>query len=208
MDLITSVLCLLSLCPLLIVIASAIAITAGKPILFRQWRLGRYGRRFQLIKFRTMTATGVNNSSGLTRDGDSRITRIGRWLRKWKLDELPQLVNVLNGDMTLVGPRPDLDKFWSKATFDDRQVLSLTPGLTGSASIAFRDEERVLAQMPPERLTSFYIEEILPQKAKLDREYAMRANFQSDCWILLKTLLVPVLQHHRVESKSDAQVSR
>jgi len=189
---------LLLLSPVFFVIGFAIAITSGKPILFRQWRFGRYGREFQLIKFRTMTATAAESGPGLTRDGDSRVTWIGRWLRKWKLDELPQLLNVLKGDMTLVGPRPDLEEFWSRATAADRQVLALKPGLTGAASIAFRDEERLLAQVPPERVTSFYLERVLPQKAALDSEYAAQATFRSDCRILLRTLLVSL----RVERNS------
>jgi lipopolysaccharide/colanic/teichoic acid biosynthesis glycosyltransferase len=207
MDMITAAFGLVLLSPVLFVIASAIAISSGKPILFRQWRLGRFGQRFQLLKFRTMTARAAENSPGLTQDGDARVTGIGRRLRKWKLDELPQLLNVLKGDMTLVGPRPDLEQFWSKATDTDRRTLVLTPGLTGAASIAFRNEERLLGQVSEERLTSFYLQQVLPQKARLDIEYAAQATLRGDCGILLRTLLVPLLQQHPVERKSDAQVS-
>ena len=139
----------------------------------------------------------AKNGPGLTRDGDARVTRIGRWLRKRKLDELPQLFNVLKGEMSLVGPRPDLEEFWSKASLQDRQILELTPGVTGAASLAFCDEERLLAQVSVEQLTSFYLHEVLPQKARLDSEYAARATFRSDCGILLRTVFLPLLRRQR-----------
>jgi dTDP-4-amino-4,6-dideoxygalactose transaminase/lipopolysaccharide/colanic/teichoic acid biosynthesis glycosyltransferase len=198
MDIIMAALALLLLSPVFFGIATAIGITSGRPIFFRQWRLGRYGREFQLRKFRTMRAT-TENGPRLTQDGDSRVTWIGRWLRKWKLDELPQFVNVLIGDMTLVGPRPDLAEFWSRATAEDQRMLALTPGVTGAASLAFRGEERLLTRVPPEQLTSFYIEQVLPQKARLDSAYAARATFRSDCGILLQTLFDSFVQQHPVE---------
>jgi lipopolysaccharide/colanic/teichoic acid biosynthesis glycosyltransferase len=116
---------------------------------------------------------------------------------------LPQLFNVLKGEMTLVGPRPDLEEFWSKAGAEDRQVLELTPGLTGAASLAFCDEEKLLAQVPRERLTSFYVQQILPQKARLDAEYAVRATFRSDSGILLQTVFIPLLQRYRTLRKGS-----
>jgi lipopolysaccharide/colanic/teichoic acid biosynthesis glycosyltransferase len=139
----------------------------------------------------------AKNGPGLTRDGDARITRIGRWLRKWKLDELPQLFNVLKGEMSLVGPRPDLEEFWSRASLEDRRILELTPGVTGAASLAFSDEERLLAQVPAEQLTSYYLQDLLPRKARLDREYAARATFRSDCGILLRTVFLPLIRRQR-----------
>jgi lipopolysaccharide/colanic/teichoic acid biosynthesis glycosyltransferase len=207
MDIIIASLTLFLLSPLFFVIAFAIAITSGKPIFFRQWRLGRHGREFQVQKFRTMRAA-VDGCIGLTQDGDSRVTRIGRWLRRWKLDELPQLYNVLKGEMTLVGPRPDLEQFWLKATAADRRILQLKPGLTGAASVAFHDEERLLATVSPERLTSFYVEQVLPQKAKLDSEYAARATFRSDCVILLQTSLVPFLHQRSMAREIDELAPR
>jgi len=212
MDIVAATLGLLLLLPVIFVIALAIAINSGKPVLFRQRRVGRNGRAFHLLKFRTMTTT-TKNGVGLTRDGDSRVTGIGRWLRKCKLDELPQLFNVLKGEMTLVGPRPDLEEFWSKADAEDRRVLELKPGITGAASLAFCDEERLLAQVSSEHVTSFYLQQVLPQKARIDGEYAMRATFRSDCAILLKTVLVPLLQMHRferefIEREINEQVSK
>jgi len=208
MDVVAALVGLLVLSPVMVMIALAIKITSGSPILFQQCRLGRNGRGFRLLKFRTMRVAAAANGPGLTRSGDARITRIGRYLRKWKLDELPQLFNVLKGEMTLVGPRPDLEEFWLKATVADRAVLVLTPGLTGAASLAFSDEERLLAQVPPERLTQFYLEQVLPEKARLDREYAGQATLWSDCSILVQTLRVPLLQRRGAEKGIDEQVSR
>jgi lipopolysaccharide/colanic/teichoic acid biosynthesis glycosyltransferase len=198
------------LLPVVIVIALGVLISSGKPIFFAQKRLGRDAREFTLLKFRTMK-TVMQGGPGVTQDGDSRVTRIGRWLRKRKLDELPQLINVLKGDMTLIGPRPDLEEFWSQAQAEDRRILELTPGITGAASLAFCDEERLLAQVPRERLTSFYVQEILPQKARLDIEYAERATFRSDCGTLLQTVFLPFRDRARKVSstkKLDEPISR
>lgn len=180
--------------PIMVIIAALILFTSGKPIFFRQWRLGRDGQKFQLLKFRTMTVSAPGSGVGVTRSGDPRITRTGRWLRNWKLDELPQLLNVIRGEMTLVGPRPDLEEFWALASVRDQVVLALTPGITGAASLAFCDEERLLAAVAPDRLITFYVEEVLPQKARLDLDYARRATFRSDCSILLQTLLCPFVR--------------
>lgn len=210
MDIVASALGLILLLPAICVIALAIAIHSGKPVFFQQKRLGRNGRDFHLLKFRTMVT--AKNGPGLTRDGDARVTRIGRWLRKRKLDELPQLFNVLKGEMSLVGPRPDLEEFWSQASLDDRRILELKPGVTGAASLAFCDEERLLAQVPAEQLASFYIQEVLPQKARLDSEYAARATFRSDCGILLQTVFLPLFRRQRekrevIEREINEQVS-
>ena len=210
MDIMASALGLILLLPVICVIALAIAIHSGKPVFFRQKRLGRNGCEFHLLKFRTMVT--AKNGPGLTCEGDVRVTRIGRWLRKRKLDELPQLFNVLKGEMSLVGPRPDLEEFWSQASLEDRRILELTPGVTGAASLAFCDEERLLAQVPAEQLPSFYLQEVLPQKARLDSEYAAQATFRSDCGILLQTVFLPLLRRQRekrevIEREINEQVS-
>lgn len=175
--------------PLLLTIAVAIRLASGKPVIFSQLRTGRDGREFLLFKFRTMTVQRTGKGPGITRQGDSRITAIGKLLRRSKLDELPQLVNVLRGEMSLVGPRPDLKEFWRQTTPNARQALALIPGLTGSASIAFRNEEELLAQVAPGQITTFYVERLLPAKAKIDLEYAAKASFLTDCSILLRTLI-------------------
>lgn len=207
MDITSSSLMLLWLSPLFFIIAVAIVITSGAPIFFRQWRVGQHGRKFQVQKFRTMRAA-AEGCIGLTQDGDARITCIGHWLRRWKLDELPQLYNVLKGDMTLVGPRPDLEEFWWRATAADRRILQVKPGMTGAASVVFHDEEWLLAKVSPERLTSFYIGQVLPQKTKLDSEYVAQATFRSDCGILLQTLFVPFLHRCKVAKDFDELASR
>jgi lipopolysaccharide/colanic/teichoic acid biosynthesis glycosyltransferase len=192
MDVVIALVALLICSPLIGAIAFLVGITQGRPILFRQWRVGRNGREFQLLKFRTMSTAAAENGPGLTRSGDARVTQLGRWLRKYKLDELPQLLNVVKGDMSLVGPRPDLKQFWEQITSNDKRVLTLTPGLTGAASIAFHDEEKILAKIPPEQLITFYLNHLLPEKARLDLAYAARATFWSDCRTLFYTLLVPI----------------
>jgi len=207
MDILASSLGLLLLSPLLLIIALSVAITSGEPIFFRQWRLGQNGREFQMHKFRTMRpATDIG--LGVTQKGDPRITSVGQWLRRWKLDELPQLYNVLRGEMSLVGPRPDLESVWLRASDADRRVLQLKPGLTGAASVAFQDEESLLATVPTEGLTSFYMERLLPQKAKLESEYAAQATFRSDCRILLQTLLVPFFHRRSMAKEIDRMASR
>lgn len=203
---------LVVLSPLIVVICSAIMVSSGRPILFVQKRVGRNGVEFRLFKFRTMKVA-VHRGSGLTREGDSRVTAIGKVLRKSKLDELPQLINVLKGEMSLVGPRPDLREFWNQAAPEHRSVLKLTPGITGAASLAFSREEKLLAKVPAEDLTRFYLEELLPAKARLDTEYAAQATFLSDCRILLRTVCLPLVRswqanEHANEMETDEQISR
>ena len=207
LDAVTAAVGLILLFPAFFVIASAIVMSSGTPIIFRQRRVGRFHEEFELLKFRTMTNAGAEMATGLTQRGDSRVTFLGSLLRKWKLDELPQLMNVLRGDMTLVGPRPDMKHFWTLATGTDKQILRLTPGLTGAASITYCDEECLLANVPKERLPSFYVEQVIPVKARLDREYAAHATFWTDCRILLQTLFMPLFRYRRDKKKAYAQVS-
>jgi lipopolysaccharide/colanic/teichoic acid biosynthesis glycosyltransferase len=176
--------------PIMAVIALAIKATSRGPVFFRQKRLGRAGAKFELLKFRTMYHARPTAGSGLTQRGDRRITSIGRLLRRCKLDELPQLFNVLRGEMSLVGPRPDLPEYFESLDATQRRVLSLTPGITGAASLKFRNEEALLAQVEQERLESFYIETLLPQKIALDLEYARTASAVSDTLTLLRTAAV------------------
>jgi lipopolysaccharide/colanic/teichoic acid biosynthesis glycosyltransferase len=126
----------------------------------------------------------------VTQGGDSRVTPLGRWLRRWKLDELPQLLNVLRGDMSLVGPRPDVPEFLSELSPEHQHLLSLTPGVTGWATLQLRNEEGFLAGVPQNDLSGFYVHQLLPRKAGLDLEYAARASFRSDLEVLANTLLM------------------
>ena len=173
--------------PVMAIIALAIQATSRGPVLFRQRRLGRGGTKFELLKFRTMHHARPTAGSGLTQRGDRRITPIGRLLRRCKLDELPQLFNVLRGEMSLVGPRPDLPEYFESLDAKQRRVLSLTPGITGAASLKFRNEEALLAQVDQERLESFYVETLLPQKIALDLEYARTATAVTDTAMVLRT---------------------
>ena len=174
--------------PLMLLIAVAIRATSRGPVLFRQSRSGLNGHPFQLLKFRTMRMMAAESGPGITRAGDARITRVGHWLRKWKLDELPQLINVLLGEMSIVGPRPDLERYWRQTSDTEREVLSTKPGMTGAASLVFRNEEALLAGVPESELAFFYVHRLLPRKARLDREYAAQSTFWSDCSILMKTI--------------------
>ncbi len=192
MDISGSAVALLLLSPLFLAVALAVRLSSPGPVIFRQWRAGRCGREFQLLKFRTMTVQAGDGAPGVTCAGDGRVTNIGRWLRKFKLDELPQLLNVLRGEMSLVGPRPDLDDFWRQTSYSARQVLNLIPGLTGAASIVFRNEEDLLAEIAPEQLTTFYVQKLLPEKARIDLDYASRANFLTDCALMLRTVAVSI----------------
>jgi lipopolysaccharide/colanic/teichoic acid biosynthesis glycosyltransferase len=186
LDLSVASLLLAAAAPLMLLIAAAVRITSPGPVLFRQSRLGQHGRPFDLLKFRTMR-NALSEGALLTSRGDSRITALGRRLRAWKLDELPQLINVLRGDMSLVGPRPDLESFWEQTDAESRRVLALKPGITGAASLVFREEEELLAEVPTESRHIFYVTHLLPQKAAIDLSYAASANFRSDCMLMVRT---------------------
>lgn len=180
---------LLVLSPLLVLIAVAVRLDSPGPAFFRQVRVGRGGELFEILKFRTMRqlSPGATNGSLITVAGDSRVTRVGIQLRKSKLDELPQLINVLCGDMSIVGPRPEVPKYVALYPDDARrEVLSVRPGITDEASILFRDESAMLAHgADPERI---YIEQILPIKIAHYRDYVRSRTFGGDLGIILRTL--------------------
>jgi len=177
---------LVVLTPLFLVIAALIKIADGGPILFRQIRIGLRGRPFLICKFRTMVTNADRAGPSLTREGDERITRIGRILRRTKLDELPQLWNVLKGEMSLVGPRPEVPRFVQNYTPEQREILRCKPGITDLASLCFRDEQALLGNLAnPEQ---FYVQHCIPRKLRLNQEYAERANLLSDTWIIARTV--------------------
>lgn len=175
--------------PLMAVAALIVALTSAGPVLFRQIRSGQGGRPFELLKFRSMTHRQNAASPGVTRSGDTRITPVGRFLRRFKLDELPQLMNVLRGDMSLVGPRPDLPEFLQALVPEHRALLELKPGLTGAATLQFRHEEELLSAVSEKDLEEHYVTKVLPQKARLDVAYAERATWVSDLGIIWRTVL-------------------
>jgi lipopolysaccharide/colanic/teichoic acid biosynthesis glycosyltransferase len=164
-------------------IAVLILLGSGRPVLFRQRRVGRGGRLFTIYKFRSMAAAGDIEGPGLTRAGDSRVTREGRWLRRLKLDELPQFLNVLRGEMSLVGPRPKLPQL------EMLHNMPCRPGITGVATLFFHDEEQLLQGIAPQHLKQYYDRHIKPVKARLDAHYMSHATLLSDLEILWKTLL-------------------
>ena len=177
---------LVLLCPLLVLIALVVKLSDGGPVLFRQVRVGRAFRPFLLLKFRTMVADAGSRGPQVTKGGDPRITPVGRLLRKTKPDELPQLLNVLKGDMSIVGPRPEVPKYVEM--FRDRhynEILSLRPGITDYATIEFRDEETVLQRFAdPEE---GYVREVLPRKIELYERYLREIGFLTDLRIIALT---------------------
>ena len=171
--------------PLMVAIALWVRLDSPGPALFRQERVGRGGCLFRIHKFRTMHADGAGPQ--VTAAGDTRVTRAGRWLRRTKLDELPQLIDVLKGDMSLVGPRPEVPRFMALYPEEARRrILSVRPGITDRAAIEFRDEELLLAHATdPERV---YVERIMPVKLRYYLDYVAQRTLIGDLRILFDTV--------------------
>lgn len=174
------------LLPLFLAIAVWIKLDSPGPILFRQSRVGQFAREFSLYKFRTMVADAERLGKQITTIDDWRITRSGRLLRKYKLDELPQLFNVLKGEMSLVGPRPEVPKYVAFYTLEQRRVLEVPPGITDLASIKFRNESDLLAGVSNSE--ELYIQKIMPQKLELNLKYIAQASLRFDLLIILRTV--------------------
>ena len=183
-DVAASLLGILITSPLWILAALAIVLTSHGPVFFRQERMGRHFQPFRIVKFRTMSdGTDV---APLTARGDQRVTMVGRFLRLTKIDELPQLLNVLTGEMSIVGPRPELSQFVELFRSDYEELLQVRPGITDEASIAFRHEDAILAtSTDPQKL---YRESILPQKIAMSKQYQKRRTLARDLWVILRTL--------------------
>jgi lipopolysaccharide/colanic/teichoic acid biosynthesis glycosyltransferase len=179
LDCVVAFTALVALAPLLLLAAVLVRLGSRGPVFFRQRRMGRHGREFTLYKFRSMSPA-IGRGSSITVAGDARITRVGAWLRRFKLDEIPQFWNVLRGDMCLVGPRP-------KLPHHEALHLDCRPGITGVATLAFRREEEFLASIPAHELEAFYELFVKPAKAKMDLEYMRTATFSSDLSVLWKT---------------------
>lgn len=177
---------LLVLWPLLLLIALLIRVKMPDgAALFRQQRVGQHGKLFTMVKFRTMTTT--HHGSSISVAGESRITPLGAFLRKYKLDELPELWNILKGDMSFVGPRPDVPGYADKLIGKDRDILQLKPGITGPATLKYRNEEELLAQQPnPQQYND---EVIFPDKVKINLEYLHHHSFWGDIRIIIQTIL-------------------
>jgi lipopolysaccharide/colanic/teichoic acid biosynthesis glycosyltransferase len=179
---------LLLLSPVFAVIAILIKLDSPGPVFFRQVRVGRNGLEFRIHKFRTMFAAGSDHTPQLTVKGDARITRVGRTLRRYKLDELPQLIDVLLGDMSLVGPRPEVPRYVEKWDDTTRTILlSVRPGMTDLASVEFRHENEMLdSSADPEHK---YVHEIAPVKNRLGVYYVENRSIWLDLKILSKTVV-------------------
>jgi lipopolysaccharide/colanic/teichoic acid biosynthesis glycosyltransferase len=173
------------LSPLFFLIALLVKVGDGGPVFFRQERVGFRGRPFRIWKFRTMIPGAELRGLPLTIGKDARVTRVGAWLRRLRLDELPQLFNVLAGDMTLVGPRPEVPRYVEFYDSEQRRVLDLVPGLTDEASIRYLDESAMLgAAADPEQM---YVDQIIPEKIRLSLKYATRATMWTDLRVMLVT---------------------
>jgi lipopolysaccharide/colanic/teichoic acid biosynthesis glycosyltransferase len=184
-DIVVSLTGLVLLLPLFLIVAVAIKLDSRGPVFFRQLRMGRRFQPFFIYKFRTMTDNRQNAGTLFTVKYDLRITRVGRFLRKSKIDELPQLINVLKGEMTFVGPRPEVPSYVDLFRADYEEILRVRPGITDLASIKYRDEASVLARSPdPE---AEYVNRVLPDKIKLAKEYISHASFLFDLGLMCKT---------------------
>lgn len=186
-DVVFAAAALAGLAPVLLIVALIIKFSSPGPVLYRGVRVGLRGRRFRILKFRTMVANADRIGGSSTAEDDPRITRIGTFLRRYKLDELPQFLNVLAGDMSVVGPRPQVAWAVDLYTPEQRRLLEVRPGITDEASIRFRDEGEILrGAVDPDRA---YLELIAPEKMRLGIEYVNNHSFFSDLKIIVKTAL-------------------
>lgn len=190
MDVIVSAAALLVLWPIFLLIALAIVADDPGPVFYRQVRVGRGGKPFRIFKFRTMVVDADKKGLSITVGRDSRITRVGAFLRRTKLDELAQLLNVLAGQMSFVGPRPEVPRYVELYTPYQRQVLLVRPGITDYASIAYRNENDLLAgAADPERM---YVETVMPDKIELNMKYLREISPLADLRLIMKTVIAVI----------------
>ncbi|MFC1751830.1 sugar transferase [Thermoproteota archaeon] len=185
-DVFWSILGLIFLSPVFIFIAVFIKLSSSGPVIYKQERIGKSFKLFRLYKFRTMIDNAQTTGPAVTQKGDPRITRIGRFLRVTKMDELPQLFNVLKGDMSLVGPRPEIDYYVSKFKVDYKDILKIKPGITDYAALFFRNEEAVLGRYSD--FEQAYQKEILPKKIELYKTYLSQISLLTDLKLILLTV--------------------
>jgi lipopolysaccharide/colanic/teichoic acid biosynthesis glycosyltransferase len=184
-DLVVASTGLIILSPLLVVLALLIKLDSPGGVFFRGQRVGKDGQLFHILKFRSMVENAARLGPGITSAGDPRITRVGRWLRRTKIDELPQLWNVVRGEMSLVGPRPEDPRYVALYTHEQRRILTVRPGITSPASIQFRHEE---AMLPPDNMEA-YTKNLMPAKIEIDLKYLDQRTLWSDLAILFRTVL-------------------
>ena len=186
LDIVVSLIGLICFLPLLLVVAILIKLDSTGPIFFRQERIGRRFRPFQILKFRTMIDNAQRTGGLITFGGDPRVTRIGHILRKTKVDELPQLLNVFKGEMSLVGPRPEVPRYVRAFRKEYEEILKVRPGMTDLASLKYRNEEAMLGQS--EHPEEEYMKRVLPDKIKLAQDYVRHSSFLFDLSLIFKTL--------------------
>lgn len=183
---------LLLLLPLLLLVALAVRLSSPGPVLFRQVRVGLQGRNFEILKFRTMVDGADRMAENVSAAGDPRVTSVGRFLRAWYLDELPQFINVLKGDMSLVGPRPETPEFVLLYTPSERRVLEVRPGLAGPSTLGHMDEAELLASV--ENPAEHYRNVLLHQRVQMDIGYLEKKNLVYDVALLLRQV-VAIARH-------------
>ncbi|WP_070138564.1 sugar transferase [Crocinitomix algicola] len=185
-DFIASLIALLVLSPILLIIALWISIDSKGGPFYKQIRVGLNGVEFKLYKFRSMRVN-ADKQGQITIGNDNRVTSVGRFIRKYKIDEIPQLFNILKGDMSVVGPRPEVPKYVALYSTEQREVLRVKPGLTDYASLEYIDEQKILGQSNDPNNT--YIKEIMPAKLALNRKYIEERSVLTDCKLIINTLL-------------------
>jgi lipopolysaccharide/colanic/teichoic acid biosynthesis glycosyltransferase len=188
-DVAVSLAAIIVLIPVLVVIAVAVKLDSPGPVLYRQERVGRNGR-FRLLKFRTMVVDADRLAPNVSATGDPRVTRLGRFLRRWYLDEFPQLLNVLRGDMSLVGPRPETPEFVALLTPEERRLLTVRPGLAGPSTLAFMNEAELLAEAADP--VSHYATTILHDRVRADLSYLEHRSIRYDIRLLCAQVLAIV----------------
>lgn len=192
-DMCASAIALVVLLPLFIVVAVAVKVDSRGPVFYRQTRVGRGGRPFSIWKFRTMTPEADRIAANVSPVDDPRVTRVGRILRAWFIDELPQLINVLKGDMSMVGPRPETPEYVALYSADERRVLALKPGMAGPSTLAFMDEAEQLSDT--EDPESHYVDRILHQRVLIDLQYVEDGSLRYDVQLLVRQTIAIVRKH-------------
>jgi lipopolysaccharide/colanic/teichoic acid biosynthesis glycosyltransferase len=202
-DIVVASIALVVLSPVLVVAALAVKLDSRGPIIFSQRRVGLGGVPFSIYKFRTMAHAPTRDQVNVSAAGDARVTRVGRVLRGTFLDEIPQLINVLKGDMSLVGPRPETPEHVYLYTEDELKVLEVRPGMAGPSALAFHNEEEILALHSDPH--TYYVNHLMHDRVKLDLEYLERASLRYDVALLVKTILVAVVGIRSSEETAEAK---
>ena len=190
-DIVVASVALVVMSPLLVIIAIAIKLDSKGPVIFRQRRIGLGGKAFSIYKFRTMVVERDRDQVNVSAAGDARVTRVGSVLRNTFLDEVPQLLNVIKGDMSLVGPRPETPEHVNLYTEEELVVLSVRPGMAGPSALAFHDEEEILARHDDPH--TYYVNHLMRERVRLDLGYLELASLRYDITMLFRTIFVAVL---------------